>query len=131
MGRPGRCTSDADIIVVTPPCIELSIQPIIPCRGVQSPKTTCACESISPGTANPPSASSKTSAGSSLPPIAYDDAVLAAQPIDLTRRLAELGLPPMFGLAISLRTKVINTSKVLSHHPLGGWPSRNRVASGT
>src|SRR6185312_5918216 len=49
LGRPGRCTSDADIIIVTAPCIELSIQPIIDCRGVQSANTTCAWESISPG----------------------------------------------------------------------------------
>ena len=57
-GRPGRCTSDADIIMVTPPCIELSIQPSMPWRGVQSPKTTCACESMSPGIATAPAASS-------------------------------------------------------------------------
>ena len=49
LGRPGRCTSDADIIMVTAPCIELSIQPIIDWRGVQSANTTWACVSIMPG----------------------------------------------------------------------------------
>ena len=38
-GRPGMCTSPAEIMVVTPPCKKLSIQPIWFCRGVQSPAT--------------------------------------------------------------------------------------------
>ena len=40
LGRPGRWTSEADIIMVTPPCIDDSIQPSADWRGVQSPKTT-------------------------------------------------------------------------------------------
>ena len=56
-GRPGRWTSDADIIIDTPPCIELSIQPSADWRGVQSPKTTCTWESIRPGIATAPPAS--------------------------------------------------------------------------
>ena len=49
LGRPGRCTSPAEIIVVTPPFMHDSIQPSWFCRGVQSPNTGCTCESISPG----------------------------------------------------------------------------------
>ena len=33
-GRPGRCTSPAEIMVVTPPCRQESIQLICDCRGV-------------------------------------------------------------------------------------------------
>src|SRR5574337_96808 len=49
LGRPGRCTSPAEIMVVTPPCRVESIQPIWPWRGVQSPKTGCTWLSIRPG----------------------------------------------------------------------------------
>ena len=38
-GRPGKCTSPAEIIVVTPPFMVDSIHPNWFCRGVQSPKT--------------------------------------------------------------------------------------------
>ncbi len=48
-GRPGRCTSPADTIVVTPPFIVLSIQPSWFWRGVQSPNTGCTWLSIRPG----------------------------------------------------------------------------------
>ena len=48
-GRPGMCTSPAEIIVVTPPCIEESIQLSCCWRGVQSPATGCTWLSISPG----------------------------------------------------------------------------------
>ena len=48
-GRPGMCTSPAEIMVVTPPCRKLSIQPIWFCRGVQSPATGCTWLSIRPG----------------------------------------------------------------------------------
>ncbi len=48
-GRPGRCTSPAEIIVVTPPFSVESIQPSWLWRGVQSPNTGCTCESIRPG----------------------------------------------------------------------------------
>jgi hypothetical protein len=56
-GRPGRCTSPALTIVVTPPCIVLSIQPSWFCRGVQSPKTGCTWLSIKPGATQVPLAS--------------------------------------------------------------------------
>ena len=64
-GRPGRWTSEADIIIETPPCIEDSIQPSADWRGVQSPKTTWAWESIRPGTATAPEASMTVSASPS------------------------------------------------------------------
>src|SRR6266478_4009190 len=56
-GRPGMCTSPAEIIVVTPPCRQLSIQPIWFWRGVQSPATGCTWLSISPGASVVPLAS--------------------------------------------------------------------------
>ena len=49
LGRPGRWTSPAEIIVVTPPFRHDSIQPSWFWRGVQSPNTGWTCESISPG----------------------------------------------------------------------------------
>ena len=49
LGRPGRCTSPAEIIVVTPPFIVESIQPSWFWRGVQSPNTGCTWLSIRPG----------------------------------------------------------------------------------
>src|SRR6478735_4435775 len=42
-------TSPAEIMVVTPPCRKLSIQPIWFCRGVQSPATGWTWLSIRPG----------------------------------------------------------------------------------
>src|SRR4051812_34290055 len=56
-GRPGICTSPAEIIVVTPPCKLLSIQPIWFCRGVQSPATGWTWLSIRPGATVVPLAS--------------------------------------------------------------------------
>mgnify|MGYP007007741248 CR=1 FL=1 len=49
LGRPGRCTSPADTMVVTPPFMVESIQPIWFWRGVQSPNTGCTWLSIRPG----------------------------------------------------------------------------------
>ena len=49
LGRPGRCTSPAEIMVVTPPFMVESIQPSWFWRGVQSPKTGCTWLSIRPG----------------------------------------------------------------------------------
>src|SRR6218665_229657 len=49
LGRPGRCTSPAEIMVVTPPCMVESIQPIWPWRGVQSPNTGRTWLSMRPG----------------------------------------------------------------------------------
>ena len=48
-GRPGRWTSPAEIIVVTPPFRKLSIQPSWLWRGVQSPNTGWTWLSIRPG----------------------------------------------------------------------------------
>ena len=61
-GRPGRWTSPAEIIVVTPPCRKLSIQPSWLWRGVQSPNTGWTWLSISPGATVVPLASTTTSA---------------------------------------------------------------------
>ena len=49
LGRPGRCTSPAEIMVVTPPFMVESIQPSWLWRGVQSPNTGCTWLSIRPG----------------------------------------------------------------------------------
>ena len=48
-GRPGMCTSPAEIIVVTPPLSELSIQWSWLWRGVQSPATGWTWLSMRPG----------------------------------------------------------------------------------
>ena len=48
-GRPGVCTSPAEIMVVTPPLRFESIQPSWFWRGVQSPATGCTWLSIRPG----------------------------------------------------------------------------------
>ncbi len=56
-GRPGVCTSPAEIIVVTPPCRQESIQPSWFCRGVQSPATGWTWLSIRPGASVVPWAS--------------------------------------------------------------------------
>ena len=61
-GRPGRWTSPAEIIVVTPPCMVESIQLSWFWRGVQSPNTGWTWLSISPGTSATPFASTTTSA---------------------------------------------------------------------
>src|SRR5438445_667791 len=49
LGRPGRCTSPAEIAVVTPPFMPESMKSIVRWRGVKSPKTGWTCESMSPG----------------------------------------------------------------------------------
>src|SRR5215471_7012380 len=70
-GRPGRCTSPAEIMVVIPPWSPDSMKSIVRCRGVKSPNTGWQCESISPGIAVEPAASTTVSASSSSPrPIA-------------------------------------------------------------
>src|SRR5215467_7346101 len=70
-GRPGRCTSPAEMAVVTPPCIPESMKSTVRCRGVKSPNTGCTCESISPGITVVPRASMTVSASPSRPrPIA-------------------------------------------------------------
>jgi hypothetical protein len=63
-GRPGRCTSPAEIMVVTPPFRLLSIQRSWFCRGVQSPNAGCTWLSISPGDNALPFASIMTRAPS-------------------------------------------------------------------
>lgn len=57
LGRPGVCTSPAEIMVVTPPCMVESIQPSWFWRGVQSPATGWTWLSISPGESTVPLAS--------------------------------------------------------------------------
>ena len=57
LGRPGRCTSPAETMVVTPPWRKLSIQPSWLWRGVQSPKTGWTWLSIKPGASVVPLAS--------------------------------------------------------------------------
>ena len=66
-GLPGRWTSPAEIIVVTPPWSDDSMKSKVRCRGVKSPKTGWACESMSPGITVVPQASMTTSASSSSP----------------------------------------------------------------
>ena len=62
LGRPGRCTSPAEIMVVTPPWRKLSIQLSCCCRGVQSPNTGCTWLSIRPGARVVPLASTMVAA---------------------------------------------------------------------
>ena len=63
-GLPGVCTSPAEIIVVTPPWRQESIQPIWFWRGVQSPATGCMWLSIRPGVSATPLASTTVAASS-------------------------------------------------------------------
>src|SRR6266478_1389531 len=53
LGRPGRCTSPAEIIVVMPPLRPDSMKSIVRWRGVKSPNTGWQCESMRPGTTIP------------------------------------------------------------------------------
>src|SRR3546814_15292607 len=57
LGRPGRCTSPAEIMVVTPPLRNDSIQLSWLWRGVQSPNTGCTWLSMRPGATVVPLAS--------------------------------------------------------------------------
>src|SRR5438552_4612999 len=65
LGRPGRCTSPAEIAVVTPPFMPESRKSIVRCRGVKSPKTGWTCESMRPGITVVPRQSMTVSASSS------------------------------------------------------------------
>src|SRR5438093_4442726 len=56
-GRPGRCTSPAEMTDVTPPCSPDSMKLSVCWRGVKSPNTGWAWESMSPGSAVAPLAS--------------------------------------------------------------------------
>ena len=67
LGRPGRCTSPAEIIVVMPPLRPDSMKSIVRWRGVKSPNTGWQCESMRPGTTVLPRASMTVSASSSRP----------------------------------------------------------------
>ena len=75
-GRPGMCTSPAEIMVVTPPLRKLSIQPIWFCRGVQSPATGWTWLSISPGVTVVPLASTMVVAPSVSTSLARPIAVI-------------------------------------------------------
>src|SRR3990172_8944593 len=61
-GRPGRWTSPAEMTVVTPPWSPDSMKSIVRWRGVKSPNTGWAWESMSPGIAVVPWASMTRSA---------------------------------------------------------------------
>jgi hypothetical protein len=67
LGRPGRCTSPAEIMLVMPPWSPDSMKSTVRCRGVKSPNTGWQCESMSPGTTVLPRASITVSASSSSP----------------------------------------------------------------
>src|SRR5213594_4198203 len=67
LGRPGRCTSPAEIAVVTPPFIAESMKSTVRWRGVKSPKTGWTCESMRPGMTVVPRQSMTVSASSSRP----------------------------------------------------------------
>ena len=59
-GRPGTCGSPAEIIVVTPPWRDDSMKSSVRWRGVKSPTTGWACESMRPGMTVVPLASMTT-----------------------------------------------------------------------
>src|SRR5262249_57241070 len=65
LGRPGRCTSPAEIMVVRPPLSPDSMKSTVRWRGVKSPKTGWQCESMRPGTTVLPRASMTVSASTS------------------------------------------------------------------
>src|SRR3989338_4675109 len=67
LGRPGRCTSPAEIMVVSPPWSPDSMKSSVRWRGVKSPKTGWQWESINPGITVVPLASMTVSASPSSP----------------------------------------------------------------
>ncbi len=67
LGRPGRCASPAEIMVVIPPLRPESMKSMVRWRGVKSPKTGWQWESMRPGTTVLPRASITVSASSSRP----------------------------------------------------------------
>src|SRR5262252_466444 len=67
LGRPGRCTSPAEIMVVRPPLSPDSMKSTVRWRGVKSPKTGWQCESMRPGITVLPRASMTVSASTSSP----------------------------------------------------------------
>ena len=104
LGRPGRCTSPAEIAVVTPPFMPESMKSIVRWRGVKSPKTGWTCESMSPGVTVVPRASITVSASSSSPrPTA------AMRPSRMTSESASSSGRPMSPLTSvpMLRTSVV------------------------
>src|SRR6266545_5375637 len=94
LGRPGRWTSPAEIMVVIPPLSPDSMKSIVRCRGVKSPNTGWQCESMSPGITVVPFASTTVSAPPSRPrPTA------AIRPFSVT-----MESPSRSGLAMSPET---------------------------
>src|SRR5213596_637229 len=74
-GRPGRCTSPAEMTDVTPPCSPDSMKLSVCWRGVKSPNTGWAWESMSPGSAVAPLGVNRlvevaTGAGAAIKPAA-------------------------------------------------------------
>src|SRR6266498_4046645 len=67
LGRPGRWTSPAEIMVVRPPLRPDSMKSMVRCRGVKSPNTGWQCESMRPGMTALPLASMMVSASASSP----------------------------------------------------------------
>src|SRR3990172_9097435 len=67
LGRPGRCTSPAEIMVVSPPWSPDSMKSNVRWRGVKSPKTGWQWESSNPGITVVPLASMTVSASPSSP----------------------------------------------------------------
>src|SRR5712692_2249741 len=107
-GRPGRCTSPAEIAVVTPPFIIESMKSMVRWRGVKSPKTGWTCESMSPGRTVVARASITVSASPSRP---RPTAAIRPSRIRIEsasrsgRRMSPLASAPM------LRTSVVATRR--------------------
>src|SRR5215472_1971192 len=103
LGRPGRCTSPAEIMTVRPPLSPDSMKSTVRWRGVKSPKTGWQCESMRPGMTVLPRASITVSASTSRPrPTAEiaPSATTTLSPFSNGRAMSPDTMAPMFLMSV-------------------------------
>src|SRR5215472_4464384 len=103
LGRPGRCTSPAEIMTVRPPLSPDSMKSTVRWRGVKSPKTGWQCESMRPGMTVLPRASITVSASTSRPrPTAEiaPSATTTLSPFSNGRAMSPDTMAPMFLMTV-------------------------------
>src|SRR5690242_16780351 len=128
LGLPGRCTSPAEIMVVTPPLRPDSMKSIVRWRGVKSPKTGWQCESMRPGTTVLPLASTTVSASPSRPrPTAriLPSAATIESPSSSGRAMSPDTICPMFLMSVFKRWSP-SYRQVLPPHRFVSHQRRNR-----
>ena len=125
LGRPGVCTSPAEIIVVTPPCSVESIQLIWLWRGVQSPATGWTWLSMRPGDTAQPCASTVVFAPSVSRSLKRPTAVIRPSTATIVSA-SRIGRPMS---PLSSRPMFLMTS--LPEGPAAGASCAIRVSPGT